>query len=367
MENNYTVYIHKFPNNKYYVGLTKMKPEQRWRHGEGYKTQYVYKAIQKYGWDNIKHIIYKDNLTSEEAMKLEQELVEQYNSTIDGYNVNPGGELGYGSPNVYNYKGKGYTIYQMLEDKNINIYSISHRCARYRLETGWTPEDTFETPPMDKYNYYEYKGKKYTIYELAELNGTGITPCGIFNRIRRGWNIEDIINTPLNEKTMLREYKGELYTLTELAEKYGDKSISAADISHRLQHGWDLERALKQPKGKKKQPFGIVEPTYEYNGKLYNSYQLSQIHPELGLSSANISTRINHHHWDIERAISTPKKAKDMLFEYNGEKYTSYELLKICIDKTMNHNNVTDRYRAGWTTWEIVNIPKGITRKQFYE
>lgn len=367
MNNNYTVYIHKFPNGKHYIGLTKMSTDRRWgKNGEGYKTQYVYKAIQKYGWDNIKHIIYKDKLTAEEAMKLEQELIEQYNSIIDGYNINPGGELGYGCPNVYNYKGKGYTIYQLLEDKNINVYSITYRCARYRLESGWSPEDTFETPQFEKYNFFEYNGNKYTIYELAELNGTGITPLGIFSRIRRGGSIEDVVTIPFNEKTMLREYDGKLYTLDELANKFADKSVNGKDIGARLRRGWDIERALRQPKGTKKQPFGIVEPTYKYNGELYNSYQLSQIYPELGLSSANITNRINEHHWDIEKAISTPKKQKDIIFEYNGKKYNSYELLSICKDKTMNHNNITDRYRAGWTIDEIVNIPKGTTRKQYY-
>ena len=37
----YTVYIHKNKvNEKIYVGITKQKPEQRWRlNGSGYKTQ----------------------------------------------------------------------------------------------------------------------------------------------------------------------------------------------------------------------------------------------------------------------------------------------------------------------------------------
>jgi uncharacterized protein (DUF433 family) len=235
------------------------------------------------------------------------------------------------------------------------------------LESGWSPEDTFNTPQLEKYNYYEYKNNKYTIYELAVLNGTGITPHGIQNRIRRGWKIEDIVEVPFNEKTMLREYNGELYTLKELADNFADKSVTSKDIGNRLRLGWDIERALKQPRGKKNQPFGIIEPTYEYNGKLYNSYQLSQMHPELGLTSANITSRINTHHWDIERAISTPKKQNNIIFEYQGKKYNSYELLDICKDKTMNHNNITDRYRQGWTVDEIVNIPKGITRSQYYK
>ena len=51
---NYCVYKHTTPNNKVYIGITCKDPNSRWRNGEGYATQkYFYKAIKKYGWDNI--------------------------------------------------------------------------------------------------------------------------------------------------------------------------------------------------------------------------------------------------------------------------------------------------------------------------
>lgn len=31
MENNYTVYMHKFPNMKVYIGITNRNVEARWR------------------------------------------------------------------------------------------------------------------------------------------------------------------------------------------------------------------------------------------------------------------------------------------------------------------------------------------------
>ena len=50
----YSVYIHIFPNQKVYIGITKQEVKKRWKLGEGYKGQdYVYKAIKKYGWANI--------------------------------------------------------------------------------------------------------------------------------------------------------------------------------------------------------------------------------------------------------------------------------------------------------------------------
>ena len=55
---SYTVYKHTFPNNKVYIGITSQSVSRRWRNGEGYrnKQQLIYRAILKYGWDNIKHI-----------------------------------------------------------------------------------------------------------------------------------------------------------------------------------------------------------------------------------------------------------------------------------------------------------------------
>lgn len=89
MEKNYIVYCHiNSINNKKYVGITKQKPEQRWRHGKGYKGQTKFwNAIQKYGWNNFEHIILFENLTCDEALKKETELILYFNSIENGYNV----------------------------------------------------------------------------------------------------------------------------------------------------------------------------------------------------------------------------------------------------------------------------------------
>lgn len=86
---NYKVYIHIFPNNKVYIGVTKQKPEYRWRNGTKYSdNQYMKNAIKKYGWKNIRHIILFENLTKEEAEQKEIELIKKYKSNIRGYGYN---------------------------------------------------------------------------------------------------------------------------------------------------------------------------------------------------------------------------------------------------------------------------------------
>lgn len=93
MKNNYCVYKHTVPNGKVYIGITGMKPERRWENGEGYRTQIFYRAIQKYGFDNICHEILFDGLTKVEAEQKEIELIAYYNSNHKdyGYNVDNGG------------------------------------------------------------------------------------------------------------------------------------------------------------------------------------------------------------------------------------------------------------------------------------
>jgi group I intron endonuclease len=92
----YTVYMHTTPSGKVYIGITCRKPEYRWDHGEGYKTnKHFYNAIKKYGWDNISHEIIADGLSKEEACNMEIELIakRKSNDPSVGYNKSTGGDI----------------------------------------------------------------------------------------------------------------------------------------------------------------------------------------------------------------------------------------------------------------------------------
>lgn len=99
--NTFAVYCHYFPNGKVYVGLTCHSDdigEKRFGHNGGkYKKQpLVYRAIQKYGWDNIEHEIIAKYISRESAVNIEKDLIALYraNEREHGYNISPGGEEG---------------------------------------------------------------------------------------------------------------------------------------------------------------------------------------------------------------------------------------------------------------------------------
>lgn len=96
-KDTYSVYMHVFPNNKVYIGITSKEPEKRWlKDGYGYKNQIVVnRAIKRYGWENIDHIVIARNVNLESAKNIEIDLIELYDSTNrkNGYNISPGGGM----------------------------------------------------------------------------------------------------------------------------------------------------------------------------------------------------------------------------------------------------------------------------------
>ena len=95
-EKIYSLYVHIFPNNKVYVGITSSVPQIRWgKNGNNYKAQsLIWNAIQKYGWDNIEHIVLLQTKFKDEIEKQEKYFITEVyhsNERDNGYNIEDGG------------------------------------------------------------------------------------------------------------------------------------------------------------------------------------------------------------------------------------------------------------------------------------
>ena len=76
MKNNYSVYQHVTPDGLYYFGQTQ-NVEKRWSsNGIHYKETSLYPYIEKFGWDNIQHIVLFRDQTRENALWIENFLIE---------------------------------------------------------------------------------------------------------------------------------------------------------------------------------------------------------------------------------------------------------------------------------------------------
>lgn len=93
----WTVYIHTFPDDTKYIGATSQIPERRWNGGKGYASQAsMREAIEKYGWENVRHEIIAIFDTKEEAYQEEIRLIELYQTRDPehGHNSSVGGAKG---------------------------------------------------------------------------------------------------------------------------------------------------------------------------------------------------------------------------------------------------------------------------------
>lgn len=181
---NYCVYLHTVPKeisgyefDKYYVGQTCVKPERRWNNGNGYDGQVFYNAIQCYGWDNIKHEILIDGLSSKEADDLEKFYIGEYKSNdgIHGYNITNGGDGGSGLFGELNPNSKKVICLELKKiyanaceaerETGVNNRNISSCCTGKRTTAGTYHWEFFD----NTFDYTEeYINKKCNIKTLGK-------------------------------------------------------------------------------------------------------------------------------------------------------------------------------------------------------
>ena len=191
----WTVYLHTVPkeisaydHNKYYVGITKRNVKTRWgNNGNAYKPSKsksgkycesrFWNAIQKYGWDNIKHEILAEHLTNDEACLMEQLLINILKSSESeyGYNIQRGGYST--SPknlkkiNQYDLNGTYIKTWESVVEaaKSIKRFptDISAVCKNQRKSAGgfmWKFYDEYsDCTNIDSYNPILLKVGQYDL------------------------------------------------------------------------------------------------------------------------------------------------------------------------------------------------------------
>lgn len=92
---NWKVYLHISPSNKIYVGITYKELTERWQNGAGYREcPAFWRAINKYGWNNIQHYLLLSELSKKSADRIETYLIQKYKKENRSYNIAKGGEGG---------------------------------------------------------------------------------------------------------------------------------------------------------------------------------------------------------------------------------------------------------------------------------
>ncbi len=192
---SYYVYKHTAPSGKSYIGITSNNPLYRWQNGLGYTGQpKFYKAIKKYGWDNISHEILEEGLTKEQACEKEIAYIKQYDSFNNGYNASAGGEwnnLKYLLGESYN----GFTVIGRTERKLrlqcnecgfiLERYagSLQKGSVKCKCKTKYNPN-----PKPMNYCIIEYNGKTQSLKQWSKELGI---PAGtIRKRYKKGQPID---------------------------------------------------------------------------------------------------------------------------------------------------------------------------------
>lgn len=173
--NDYTVYCHIFPNGKRYIGITSQLLYKRFHNGLGYKNSpKMDNAINKYGWENIEHIILEENLTKEEALEKEKYYIKKYNTIDDnfGYNISTGGE----GNNKYSHRE---IIDLWNEGKNIKEIMEELECGRGTVQNalrvnGISSDDTLKR----KVDNQRINSRKVKQYDLSGKYLKTYNSCG---------------------------------------------------------------------------------------------------------------------------------------------------------------------------------------------
>ena len=201
MKNNYSVYQHVTPDGMYYFGQTQ-NVERRWsNNGAEYKRTALQPYIEKFGWDNIQHIVLFKDQTKENALWIEDFLITT--AQEDGVCINK-------QRSGLVSKEEGYS----REYYETNKEQIREKQQQYREQNRDKIKQYYETNKeqireQQKQYYEQNKDKKREYYEQ---NKDKIREYRERNKDKRKDYLE-------RNKDKFREYQREYYKRKKLEKQ----------------------------------------------------------------------------------------------------------------------------------------------------
>ena len=258
---NYTVYKHTSPSGKVYIGITCCPVEKRWgKNGSKYKTQPFYRAIKKYGWDNINHEILFTNLSKDEAFQKEIELIKYYNSTDRryGYNISNGGNEVcanhsslYVPVNMYDKKGNLLTTFESIQKaKDITGVKNINACLSGKEKTAGGYVWRYTTDAFDKYpcdNLHLHAVVQY------DINGNYIAEFESIAQAEKQTNGKSISECVVGRKKtsggFVWRYKGDPFDKYEINTKYNTVPVKQYSLDGVYIKTYPSQRIASQEAG----------------------------------------------------------------------------------------------------------------------
>ena len=341
-ENIWTLYIHiipksitKYTYDKYYVGITKQSIKNRWNNGNGYRNQIFYKAIKKYGWNNIEHYIIASCLTENEAKDFEKILIDKLkcNTRKYGYNRTNGGDgvLGFvmsteakskiskshmGIKNPFYGKTHTKEARLKMSEKRKNVSKIGKKVYQFDMNGNY----------ITTYKSIREAEKVFSIFN-SQLGKHIRSHTPFLNYL---WGFESDVSIINNIPKLNYEYKGRFYSYAKKVYKFnmnGDyitsySSIKEAEMELGTRH--TLGRNIK----KHKEFFGYLWGFDEDIIIINNTFKLNYIYKK-GL----------------------PKNFKNVyMFNINGDFIKKYNCAIEASEDTNINNKYITRSARIWNT-----------------
>lgn len=344
--------------NEAYIGITERSLEARWRQhvsealrGKGYL---LHQAIRQHGLNAFDFSFIACARSRSMLHDLEQQLVEQYDAVIAGYNQTRGGGAGESVGDKTVVGGLTFISFSAAA----RHFKISEDIARQRIKRyGWTIEQALEIAPAPLRTYdgfkYELRGVRYRTFSEA-CKAHGLTDSAVRCRLAKGWTQEEAFGLLPRKK----EPKAPAITIAGvkypgLAAATEAAGIPLSTVKKRLRGGYSLAQALGNESPPKRMVPGKAVTVGEQS---YMS--IAHACHQLGKDEKLVAGRLRNG-WSIDEAfdiVKPPSKLgqNGLRIEVGGQIFASHALAAKAfgIDPRKLHK----RQKAGWTLEQALGI-----------